>query len=74
VRERLCGGLGFLGIALDPARNAAHADVVSGPAGRATVRVIGTDEELMIARAWSSRSTAVRSTSSGAKAQTRGRR
>jgi acetate kinase len=50
VRERVCDGLGFLGIELDPARNAVHADVISGPSGRATVRVIRTDEELMIAR------------------------
>jgi acetate kinase len=50
VRERICGGLGFLGIELDPARNAVHADVISTPACRATVRVIRTDEELMIAR------------------------
>lgn len=50
VRERICSGLEFLGIELDPARNAHHADVISGPAGKATVRVIRTDEELMIAR------------------------
>jgi len=50
VRERICSGLGFLGIELDSARNAGHADVVSGRASQATVRVIRTDEELMIAR------------------------
>ena len=50
VRDRICGGLGFLGIELDPARNSLHADVISNPAGKATVRVIRTDEELMIAR------------------------
>ncbi len=50
VRERICGGLGFLGIELDPARNAVHAEVISGAVGRVTVRVIRTDEELMIAR------------------------
>lgn len=50
VRERICEGLGFLGIELDPACNAVHADVISTPASRATVRVIRTDEELMIAR------------------------
>jgi acetate kinase len=51
VRARICGGLGFLGVELDPARNAANAPVISVEAGRATVRVIRTDEELMIARA-----------------------
>jgi len=51
VRARICSGLGFLGIALDPARNAASAAVISTEASPATVRVIRTDEELMIARA-----------------------
>lgn len=50
VRARICEGLGFLGIELDDARNAAHADVVSAASSRATVRVIRTDEEWMIAR------------------------
>ena len=54
VRERICAGLGFLGIALDAARNVQHnpaeADVISTEASRVTVRVIRTDEELMIAR------------------------
>jgi acetate kinase len=50
VRARICAGLGFLGIELDRTRNAAHADVISGAAGPTTVRVIRTDEELMIAR------------------------
>lgn len=49
VRERICEGLGFLGIAIDTARNAAHADVISTAASQATVRVMRTDEELMIA-------------------------
>lgn len=50
VRARICAGLGFLGIELNEARNAAHADVISTDASRVTVRVIRTDEELMIAR------------------------
>lgn len=51
VRTRVCSGLGFLGIELDEARNAANAPVISTEASPATVRVIRTDEELMIARA-----------------------
>lgn len=51
VRGRVCSGLGFLGIELDEARNAVHAPVISTDASPATVRVIRTDEELMIARA-----------------------
>jgi acetate kinase len=50
VRARICEGLGFLGIELNESRNAAHADVISTDASVATVRVIRTDEELMIAR------------------------
>jgi acetate kinase len=50
VRARICEGLGFLGIELNESRNAAHASVISTDASRATVRVIATDEELMIAR------------------------
>jgi acetate kinase len=50
VRARICEGLGFLGIELSESRNAVHANVISTDAGRVTVRVIRTDEELMIAR------------------------
>ena len=50
VRARVCEGLEFLGIELDEARNAAHAPVISNEGNRVTVRVIRTDEELMIAR------------------------
>ncbi len=50
VRARICEGLGFLGIELDESRNAETAAVVSSETSRATVRVIRTDEELMIAR------------------------
>jgi acetate kinase len=50
VRARICDGLGFLGIELSEARNAKTAGVISTDASRATVRVIRTDEDLMIAR------------------------
>jgi acetate kinase len=50
VRARICGGLDFLGIELDHARNEKNAGVISTDAGRVTVRVIRTDEECMIAR------------------------
>jgi acetate kinase len=50
VRERICDGLGFLGIELDQKRNAETAGVISTEGGRVTVRVIRTDEEVMIAR------------------------
>ncbi|HEY5118583.1 MAG TPA: acetate/propionate family kinase [Anaerolineales bacterium] len=50
VRARICEGLGFLGIALEEKQNAANAGVISAAAGRVAVRVMRTDEELMIAR------------------------
>jgi len=50
VRERICEGLGFLGIKLAKARNKKSAAMISTTAGRVKVRVIHTDEELMIAR------------------------
>lgn len=49
VRARLCEGLKFLGIELNESRNAETAGVISTNASRVTVRVIRTDEELMIA-------------------------
>ena len=50
VRARICEGLHFLGIEIDDDRNAANADVISVAGARVTVRVIRTDEELIIAR------------------------
>jgi acetate kinase len=50
IRERICDGLGFLGIELNQKRNAKNAPLISPEAGRVKVRVIHTDEELMIAR------------------------
>jgi acetate kinase len=50
IRERICTDLDFLGVQLDPARNRAHAGVISAADSRVTVRVIRTDEELMIAQ------------------------
>jgi acetate kinase len=50
VRARLCEGLDFLGVRIDPARNAANAPIISPDAPPVTVRVMKTNEELMIAR------------------------
>ena len=50
VRGRICDGLGFLGIELSESRNVETAGVISTDASRITVRVIRTDEDLMIAR------------------------
>ena len=51
IRARICEGLGFLGIEVDDLRNASHAAVISTRASRVTVRVLATNEEVMIARA-----------------------
>jgi acetate kinase len=50
VRWRICEGLEFFGIRLDPDRNAEHSPVISRDGTRVTVRVIPTDENLMVAR------------------------
>jgi acetate kinase len=50
VRARICKGLGFLGIELEENRNATHEAMISSAASRVAVRVMHTDEELMIAQ------------------------
>ncbi|MES2788003.1 MAG: acetate/propionate family kinase [Planctomycetota bacterium] len=49
VRARICHGLRFLGIELDEVRNNANAAIISTDASRVSVRVMHTDEEVMIA-------------------------
>jgi acetate kinase len=50
VRERICSGLQFLGITIDTALNDANGATISGTGSPVSVRVMKTDEELMIAR------------------------
>jgi acetate kinase len=50
VRRRICEGLRFLNVRIDARRNAANAGVVSTSASAVAVRVIPTDEEIVIAR------------------------
>jgi acetate kinase len=50
IRERICAGLGFLGVTLHCGRNARNAALISTDAAAVAVRVIRTNEELMIAR------------------------
>jgi acetate kinase len=50
VRTRICDGLGFLGIELEEKRNVKNEGLISAAGSRVAVRVIRTDEELMIAR------------------------
>ncbi len=49
ARAGICEGLDFLGLHLDAALNSASAAVISTPYSRVVVRVIPTDEELMVA-------------------------
>ena len=50
VRERICRGFAYLGLELDRRQNAAHAPIISRESSRAVVRVMKTDEDLVIAR------------------------
>ena len=50
IRERICAGLGFLGIYLNEARNAENESLISRENAAVDVRVIRADEEMMIAR------------------------
>ena len=50
IRARVCARLPCLGIHLDPARNDNHAAIISTDTSPVTVRVIRTDEEVMIAK------------------------
>ncbi len=50
VRSGICAGLEHLGIRLDPDRNDRHDDVISAPDSGCVVRVVRTDEDLVIAR------------------------
>jgi acetate kinase len=49
IRARIAERLGWLGVALDPVRNAHHGPMISRP-NTTPVYVVPTDEELMIAR------------------------
>lgn len=51
IRARVAEGMGWLGIELDPVRNAENGPVISAEGARVKVMVIPTDEELVIARA-----------------------
>lgn len=50
VRERICSGLKFMGLQLEPASNNRNASVISLKSSPVKVRVIKTNEEVMIAR------------------------
>jgi acetate kinase len=51
IRGRVCGGLEFAGVKLDPALNAANAKVISTGDSPVVVRMIPANEELVMAEA-----------------------
>jgi acetate kinase len=50
VRERICAGLDFLGIEIDPAANRSNAPVISSARTHVKIKVIKTDEDIVIAQ------------------------
>jgi acetate kinase len=50
IRSEACRGLECLGVVLDADRNAGSEEIASAPSSRVLVRVVSTDEDLMIAR------------------------
>jgi acetate kinase len=50
IRSEIAARLAYLGVELDPARNAVGAPVISSGGARVVVRVIATKETLMVAR------------------------
>lgn len=50
ARREICARLEFMNVLLDAASNEAHAAVISAPSSRVAVRVIPTDEEIVMAR------------------------
>jgi acetate kinase len=51
IRERLCAGFEFLGLTLDPARNAAGGPMISAERSRCERPGDPADEEIILARA-----------------------
>ena len=50
IRERICAGLNYLGIRLETKANSRNAGIISAPDSKVSVRVIKTNEELIVAR------------------------
>jgi len=50
VRAGICEGLDFLGLQLDASRNARGEPIISAAQSRIVIRIIPTDEEIVIAR------------------------
>jgi acetate kinase len=51
IRTRVCDDMAWMGIAIDPQRNAAHETILSAPLSPVEVMMIPTQEDIVIARA-----------------------
>jgi acetate kinase len=49
IRERVCAGLAYLGVALDPTANGTSADLIASTTSRIPVAVERTNEEWVAA-------------------------
>jgi acetate kinase len=50
VRNRVCNGLGFLGVSIDAVGNQSNASTLSTKGGRVQIRIVPSQEDLQIAR------------------------
>jgi acetate kinase len=50
IRERICSGLGWLGVSVDPEKNLKPTGIISTDESRVVVKVIETNEEVTIVR------------------------
>lgn len=50
VRSQVCEGLNFLGICIDENKNRSNEAIISSPSSKVTVRVMPTNEQLMMAK------------------------
>jgi acetate kinase len=50
VRNRVCNGLGFLGVSIDAAGNQSNASTLSTKGSKVQIRIVPSQEDLQIAR------------------------
>ncbi|MGH9506390.1 MAG: acetate/propionate family kinase [Terriglobales bacterium] len=50
IRARICEGMQWMGLSLDPGANQRHAERISAPGSPVTIRIVATDENQELAR------------------------
>ncbi|TPW33489.1 acetate/propionate family kinase [Martelella alba] len=50
IRKMICDRIGWLGVQIDDEANNANAEIISSPESRVEIRVIPTDEEIILAK------------------------